>query len=149
MACVSVIADARAHARMAASENTSITGEHGHDRRHSNCSSVHSIPARTCGSAAGGRLCRTDAGWLGLVSEVESLGSQSVSQSAYRTADAAFDLTTALGFVAGSVVTGLGLYLLLASFFQYRYYRKQRETSDSWKCQPQRFPTPRMWNIDL
>ena len=85
--------------------------------------------------------CRTDAGWLGFLSQDTPLGSAA--------ADFAYDVPTALGFVVGSVVTGLGLYLLVAGIFEYLYYRRQREHSEAWKCQPQRFPTQRMWSIDL
>ena len=65
------------------------------------------------------------------------------------TAERPLDPVAALGFVAGSVVFGVGLYLVIAAYFHYRYYRQGRGKSADWKCQPQRFPSPRMWNIDL
>jgi lathosterol oxidase len=52
-------------------------------------------------------------------------------------------------FVAGSVATGVGLYLLVSILLERRYYRQQRENAQDWKCQPQRFPSARMWQIDL
>lgn len=64
-----------------------------------------------------------------------------------------FDPATLLSFVVGSVVSGAGLYLLIAAVFHYVYYRQRRaqtpEQIAKWKCQPQRFPTPRMGSTDL
>jgi lathosterol oxidase len=62
-------------------------------------------------------------------------------------AAAAFDLGELFSFVAGSVAFGAGLYLLIAIYFHYRYYRGT--PAGDWKCQPQRFPTPQMWRTDL
>jgi lathosterol oxidase len=59
------------------------------------------------------------------------------------------DLPRLVGFVAGSVAFGLGLYLLVAACFHYLYYRKEPTQAATWKCQPQRFPSPRMWRTDL
>jgi lathosterol oxidase len=52
-------------------------------------------------------------------------------------------------FVLGSVAGGLGSYLLISTFFHLRYYKAQAARAAQWKCQPQRFPSPRMWRIDL
>ena len=56
-----------------------------------------------------------------------------------------------LMFVGGSVAVGLGLYLLVAFWFHQRYYKKRAAAPlpGAWKCQPQRFPSPRMWSTDL
>lgn len=60
------------------------------------------------------------------------------------------DPKTLIMFVGGSVVNGLGLYLLIAAFFQYWYYRRRgKAEAADWKCQPQRFPSPKMWRTDL
>ena len=63
--------------------------------------------------------------------------------------DWTFDPVAALGFVGGSVAVGVGLYLFVAAYFHYRYYRHGRADSHEWKCQPQRFPTARMATTDL
>ena len=88
--------------------------------------------------------CLADAARLGALSQGVDLAAALPAASDWK-----FDVPTAAGFVVGSVVTGLGLYLLVSLYFQLRYYRARRATSQDWKCQPQRFPTPRMWSIDL
>jgi lathosterol oxidase len=64
---------------------------------------------------------------------------------------AAWEPSAALSFVIGSVATGLGLYLALSIWFQLRYYKKRGAAHEvtQWKCQPQRFPSARMFRIDL
>lgn len=91
--------------------------------------------------------CLADAARLGSLSQGENLVPAAATLPA--AGDWQFDAPTAIGFIVGSVVTGLGLYLLVAAYFQLRYYRARRAHSKDWKCQPQRFPTPRMWSIDL
>jgi lathosterol oxidase len=55
----------------------------------------------------------------------------------------------ALRYVAGSLVSGLGIYVLLGGFIYHRYYRMRKEEAAQWKCQPQRFPSERMRRYDL
>jgi lathosterol oxidase len=93
--------------------------------------------------------CLADAARLGSLSQGENLVPAAATAALPAAGDWQFDAPTAIGFVVGSVVTGLGLYLLVAAYFQLRYYRARRVHSKDWKCQPQRFPTPRMWSIDL
>lgn len=81
--------------------------------------------------------CLADAAWL------DSLGTKLLPGIDV------IDWTKLLTFVVGSIGVGVGLYLLIAYWFHVRYYRDRRDEAESWKCQPQRFPTPRMQRIDL
>lgn len=54
-----------------------------------------------------------------------------------------------LGFMIGSVVVGLGVYLLLGTFLYRRYYVNRRAEAADWKCQAKRFPSDAMMSYDL
>ena len=62
--------------------------------------------------------CLADAARLGALSQGVDLAAALPAASDWK-----FDVPTAAGFVVGSVVTGLGLYLLVSLYFQLRYYR--------------------------
>lgn len=55
----------------------------------------------------------------------------------------------ALRFVLGSLVAGLGMYLVIGGFLYRRYYVERRDDAARWKCQPQRFPTERLRRYDV
>lgn len=55
----------------------------------------------------------------------------------------------ALRFVLGSLLAGLGMYLVIGGFLYRRYYVERRDDAARWKCQPQRFPTERLRRYDL
>lgn len=90
--------------------------------------------------------CLSVAGWLA------TAGLDGAESATHHGLAALFaqDPKTLILFVGGSVVNGLGLYLLIGAFFQLWYYRRRgKSEAAAWKCQPQRFPSPKMWSIDL
>lgn len=58
-------------------------------------------------------------------------------------------LLLALRFVGGSLFVGLGLYVVVGAAIFRHYYVQRRSEAQKWKCQPDRFPTPRMQQADL
>lgn len=54
-----------------------------------------------------------------------------------------------LGFMAGAVLVGVGLYLVMATILYLRYYVQRRGQARAWKCQPDRFPTSAMTRYDF
>jgi lathosterol oxidase len=56
---------------------------------------------------------------------------------------------TTLGFVVLAVAVGLGMYLGVGGWFEWRYYRRRRDQADAWKCQPRRLAPPRVRRRDL
>ena len=85
--------------------------------------------------------CRTDAGWLGFVSQDTPLGSAA--------ADFVFDLPRPWAFVVGSVVTGLGLYLLVAGVFSTFTTVGGAGMQRRLEVPAAALPDQRMWSIDL
>jgi lathosterol oxidase len=50
---------------------------------------------------------------------------------------------TGLSFVGVSVAGGLGMYWGISGAFELLYYRARRDRAAEWKCQPQRFLSPK------
>src|SRR5579872_1845162 len=53
------------------------------------------------------------------------------------------------GFLVGSVVVGVGVYLLAGWVIYTRYYRSRQAEAARWKCQPERWPSPAVRRYDL
>ena len=43
--------------------------------------------------------------------------------------------------LAGATLAGLAVYHAVAGYYHYRYYLRRRHEPETWKCQPERFPT--------